>query len=112
MSNRQQNNRQYFRLVYPTDMTPSIKIGDHVYPVPEISEGGIRVQATRFPGLVVGDEVVATLFFDDGDELDVSGVVYRQDKQDYIIAPLIGISFKRIVKEQRKLLNRYPTTRS
>ena len=38
------NKRRYFRLAYPSSMMPSITIGKNQYPVPEISEAGIRIR--------------------------------------------------------------------
>ena len=113
-----ENQRRFYRLPYPDSIMPKIKIGDSEYLVPEISEGGLRIRQCRrignsqFLEFRAGDEVTGTITFDDGEMLCISGVVYRRDNEDYVIAPLEGISFKRIVLEQRRILNRFPSLRS
>lgn len=113
-----ENQRRFYRLPYPDPMMPKMRIGDSEYLVPEISEGGLRIRQCRgidknpFLEFREGDEVTGTITFDDGEVLGISGIIYRRDKQDYIIAPLEGISFKRIVLEQRRVLNRFPALRA
>ena len=112
------NQRRFYRLPYPDPVMPMIKIGDEEYLVPEISEGGLRVRpndgtaGSSLLELRVGEEVDGTITFDDGETLGISGIVFRKDQGEYIIAPLDGISFKTVVKEQRRVLNRFPSLRS
>ena len=112
------NQRQYYRLPYPDSVMPTIQIGESEYLVPEISEGGLRIRQCRrvdsspFLEFSVGDEVTGTIMFDDGEVVCISGIVFRRDKEEYVIAPLDGISFKRIVLEQRRILKQFPSLRS
>lgn len=97
---------------------PRIKIGDSEYLVPEISEGGLRIRQCLEIGespsfeFRVGDEITGTIMFDEGEILCIAGVIYRRDRNEYVVAPLEGISFKLIVQEQRRVLNRFPSLRS
>ena len=112
------NQRKYYRLPYPDSIMPTIQIGESEYLVPEISEGGLRIRQCRrvdsspFLEFEVGEEVTGTITFDDGDTVCITGVIFRRDKEEYVIAPLDGITFRRVVLEQRRILHRFPSLRS
>ena len=105
------DNRKFFRLAYPDAMMAVIVINGREYLVPEISEGGLRIRCNQFLEFRNGENVEATIYFQDGTEVPISGEISRRDSKDYVIAPLDGISFKLIVNEQRKLLQHYPFSR-
>ncbi len=102
------NNRKYFRLAYPTVMRPSVRIEGRDYIVPEISEGGLRLRCQEPFEFRIGDEVTGELMFRDGDNISIAGVVFRRASKDFVIAPLKGLSFKKIVLEQRRILRQFP----
>ena len=103
------NRRQYYRLPYPATMMPLIRIAGKEYSVPEISEGGLRIRCTDRNDFGIGDEVSGEIAFAENDTLTISGVILRRDGKDLIIAPLEGISFKRVVREQRRVLSQCPS---
>ncbi len=90
-------------------MMPLMWIGGKEYFVPEISEGGLRIRCTERYEFGVGDEVSGEIAFTEEDTLTISGVILRRDGKDLIIAPLEGISFKRVVSEQRRILTQCPS---
>jgi hypothetical protein len=92
-------------------MMPSIRIGDKEYAVAEISEGGLRLRCQNRSEFAVGETISGEIVFVDGDTMSISGVLLRRDLLDFVIAPIQGISFSRIVQEQRKVLSNCPSVR-
>ncbi len=112
MSDNRDNHRRYYRLAYPATMMPTLQIADERFVVPEISEGGMRIRCPDRFEFGIGDEVSGEIVFVDGDTLSISGVVLRCERHDLIIAPLEGISFQRVVSEQRRILSQCPSVRA
>ncbi len=108
--------RNYFRLEYPTEVRPQIYIDDDVYPVINLCEGGVkfsRVKGTQNQELDVGGDadLKARIIFHDSDESTVIGRVIRTDRDAIVLKLSEGISFQKIMAEQRFLLNKYGTLR-
>ena len=112
MSDKRDNHRRYYRLAYPSTMMPSMHIAGREYVVVEISEGGLRIRCEDRFEFGTGDEVRGEIVFQDDDAISISGVVLRCERHDLIIAPLEGISFKRVVFEQRRILSQCPSVRT
>jgi hypothetical protein len=108
----EQNKRNFFRLLYPLEVMPTIVISENEYSVRELSEQGISIFNTSRWKFRVGDEVSAELVFAHGESEQVSGEVIRIDHKSFVIGRVEGISLKRIVSEQRKLMNHYPIVKN
>ena len=101
------NHRRFYRLQYPEIMMPTATIAEAQYAVAEISEGGMRIRCPESREFRVGDTVDGLLTFDDGQTIDFSGMIYRRDESDYVIAPLDGVSFKLVVAQQQRVLSQF-----
>lgn len=98
--------RQFFRIEYPIDERPSLIVGDDTYEVLDTSERGMRlapIHAQAVPAALKG-----ILRFRDGSECQVAGSVARQAPDGSLVVKLtLGISLAQIMKEQRRLIQRY-----
>ena len=111
MARETNNQREYFRLSYPRRMMPTILIDETEYRISEISERGLRIQVQTLAGFPPGGEVTGIITFKDGARIEISGVTLRWDKREVIVAPLEGVTFRRIVIEQRSLIREFPLLR-
>ena len=87
---------------------PTIHIDGVEHRISEISEGGLRFQVQNLAAFPIGGEVCGIITFGDGARTPISAVTLRWDKLEVILAPLEGVSFKRIVTEQRSLIRECP----
>jgi hypothetical protein len=101
------NHRRFYRLQYPEKMMPTATIGQSQYAVSEISEGGMRIRCSQPREFRIGDTIEGLATFEDGQTIEFSGVIYRRDETDYVIAPLEGVSFKLVVAQQQKVLSQF-----
>ena len=58
--------------------------------------------------LPLGKSVSAELMLHDGSRLTIQGTVRRRDGEEWVIVDLEGISFARMLEEQRRLVKKYP----
>ena len=97
--------RKYFRLEYPPDEYPVIRIGRNPFPVLDISERGIRIlnaSQARFAEWIRG-----TITFFDGESIDLEGrIVWEKNGQIGIQIVVTPIPLARIMKEQQRLIAR------
>jgi c-di-GMP-binding flagellar brake protein YcgR len=101
------NHRRFYRLQYPEQMMPTATIGQSQYAVAEISEGGMRIRCAQPREFRIGATVDGLVTFEDGQTIEFSGVIYRRDETDYVIAPLEGVSFKLVVAQQQQVLSQF-----
>ncbi len=98
--------RQYFRIEYPVDERPTLVIGSESLEVVDTSERGMRVLPAK--GSPVPTHIKGTLKFRDGSECMVAGQVVRQAPDGSLVIQLtVGISLALIMKEQRRLIQKY-----
>jgi len=103
--------RRYFRLRYPFTYRHRPKLislqNKEVAEVTELSEGGLRCKSEdRWPlGCVVNARIH---FSDDNEEYQIVGVVVRYQGQEIVLRTPRGVSWQRMLAEQRKLLKIYP----
>lgn len=109
--------RNYFRLEYPSEVRPQIYIDDGVYPVINLCEGGVKFSRAKGKKsqeeLDIGGEaeLKARIIFHDSDESTVVGRIIRTDRDTIVLKLSEGVSFQKIMAEQRFLLNKYGTLR-
>ena len=107
MSDAPENNRRYYRLSYPDSLMPTAEISGHTYQVLEISEKGMRIRCGDFNRFRVSEKVSGEVTFSDGETLSIKGVIRRKERDHYVIYELVGITFNRLVQEQRLVISRY-----
>ena len=95
--------RRFFRLRYPPDARPLLRIGKNTFEVVDISERGIGFLNER--NVQFSDWVKGSITFRDGVTMDVEGkIVWEHDGKlgvDIIITP---IPPARVLQEQRHLI--------
>jgi hypothetical protein len=98
--------RQFFRIEYPIDERPCLIVGGDQYEVLDTSERGMRLSPLKSGP--VPSTVKGTLRFRDGSECLVAGTVARQAPDGSLVVKLnVGIPLSQIMKEQRRLIQRY-----
>lgn len=96
------NSRSFYRLRYPILERPKLEIDNKTYPVTELSEGGMRVEARELDKAIHG-----TLVLRDGSRMAVKGILGRTIGSEKVVVELTGVSFAVLMNEQRRLLKRY-----
>ncbi len=107
-----ENKRNFFRVFYPLGVMPTIAIRGWEYSVREFSEQGINVASTDRWEFRVGDGISGELVFTNGESEQVMGKIIRISHDSFVIGMVQGITQKRVVSEQRKLMHRFPTVRN
>lgn len=106
--------RNYFRVEYPSEVQPTIKLEDGSFPVINLCEGGVKFSFnTKDHDLKVLEQKTfhATIIFHNHDQSEVIGKIIRSDKNYLVLKLSKGVSFQKIMAEQRFLLNKYGTLR-
>ena len=98
--------RKYYRLKYPVAERPVVRSENCEYEIAEISEGGARIVVAGQGPFEAGQPFSGTILFADGEEVDVRGIILRQESDEIAVRLSIGISFKRMVTEQAQLKQR------
>jgi hypothetical protein len=84
-------------------------VGNHRYAVVEISEMGARVLIAGLEPLPQQGPVAGLIRFHDGELVAVQGTVLRVEAAQAVLKLTVGISLPRMLVEQRRLLQLYPT---
>jgi len=103
--------RAYYRVCYPRAARPILKIGSDCYEVIELSEGGLRFDH-RDRSLEDDTEVQGIICFPDGEQQEIEGAVIRRYGSETAVMLTRGITFGRIIQEQRHVLSTYPSVRT
>lgn len=98
--------REFFRVEYPIKYRPKLVIAEdeNEYDVVDISERGVKFLSKGGEGFE--DNVEGTITFHDGESLDVVGKVLRRANNKVVLSLVQKIPFRRIIKEQRYLINK------
>lgn len=102
--------REFFRLRYPLSSRPTLLIRSRTFLVAELSEKGLRLADQRGgPQFAVepGQQISGRINLPSGD-VEITGKVLRRDRQEVIVADVEGISFQKLLEEQRRLIKAYP----
>jgi hypothetical protein len=105
-SNREK--RRYYRLEYPAAERPTVRYKGRDYRVSEASEGGVKILLDRRCAVRVGQFFAGVIRFKDGGIVPIVGVVLRFDQREMVVKLTIGISFNRMIAEQRRIRQKYP----
>jgi hypothetical protein len=106
--------RTYFRVEYPPGVQPIIQFNKGRYPVINLCEGGVKFSFdTRSADLPSLEKKTfnATIIFHNHDQTQVIGRIIRAEKDSLVLQLSEGVSFQKIMAEQRFLLNKYGTLR-
>ena len=107
MTNKNEQQREHFRLVYPLDERPALTLGNKTFAVVDVSESGIRFAGGR-EKYTVGVAVKGDIVFPDNARCAIVGKVTRVvDGSDYIIRLDTPIPLARMMSEQRRLIQKY-----
>ncbi|MBD1557672.1 PilZ domain-containing protein [Vibrio sp. S9_S30] len=101
--------RRYYRLRYPKQERPVLRIKDQYYHICEVSEKGIRVLMANVASLYRGLTMAGTLRLHGNMNVSVEGAVLRFDNDEVILQLSKGPSLKNMVEEQRHIRKKYPT---
>ncbi|MCA9264291.1 MAG: PilZ domain-containing protein [Planctomycetales bacterium] len=101
------NQRRFFRLAYPLSDRPQLLLDGRNYEVSEISERGLRIYCTQTSKFEVGQCVEGVIIFHDGESAKISGTVGRLSDIEVVVVRVEGVTFARMVDEQRHLINKY-----
>jgi len=103
--------RDFFRLIYPPADRPNIKIEESRFPVGDLSEMGIKFfhqETIKFP---VGVRMKGTIIFKDGSKCEVEGDILRVDVDSTpaftVVEFVKGIPMAKMLEEQRILIKKY-----
>ena len=103
------NERAHYRLLYPQAERPTIRIEDRDYEVSEVSERGARILLAGVGAVHRDQSFAGVLRFRDGETVSVEGVVLRSDEKEMFVRFSSGVSMKRMMAEQIRLRQKYPT---
>ncbi|BCL73489.1 conserved hypothetical protein [Vibrio nigripulchritudo MADA3029] len=101
--------RKYYRLRYPKQERPVLRVKDQYYHICEVSEKGIRVLMANVASLYRGLSMAGTLRLNANTHIPVEGSLLRFDKNEVIFQLSKGPSLKNMVEEQRHIRKKYPT---
>ncbi|KLN64822.1 MULTISPECIES: PilZ domain-containing protein [Vibrio] len=100
--------RQFYRLRYPKRARPFVRLGEDLFQVTEVSEGGIRMVVSNANNMYRGLEIKGMLNLNDQSRVEIEGAVLRFDRDEVVVQLRKGPTFKIMVDEQRKIRNKYP----
>ena len=101
--------RKHHRLIYPESERPTVRISGQDYPVAEISEKGTKILLPKSCPVTQDQSVSGVLWFQDGVNILIQGVVQRCHENGMALKLSKGISMQRMIIEQSRLLQKYPT---
>lgn len=104
---RRAERRTYFRLSYPPADRPILLLYDEEYEITELSENTFTFRKKGELGLGNEPWMLASIRFHDGEEVRIEGVVIREEEAKAVVRVRGGISFQRMMKEQRHLVAKY-----
>jgi hypothetical protein len=100
--------RKHIRITYPLGCRPKLTILNKEYDVIDIAEHGIKFTCSKKQEFQQGSEVKISITFKDNESFDLKGTILRADKKIVILYLPEGISFERIIAEQRYLKSNMP----
>lgn len=100
-------NRAYYRLRYPDAERPRLQFDNSEYEVVELSELGGRIHLGGRE-LRSGTAISGWVRFRDGESAPIEGQVIRTEGKEAVLQLTEGVSFSRMLAEQRRLIRLYP----
>ncbi len=103
-----ENQRNFFRLHYPSGAAPKFLSGGLAYEVLEISEFGIKILRKSGVNLENHTIMVGSLIFQNGEAHLLYGSLLRSNDDTLIIALKKPLALKVIRQEELRLLRLFP----
>jgi hypothetical protein len=98
--NSENERRQYFRLLYPSELAPEIVISGTTFRVLDLSEKGIRFRKDFNIRLDTGQSVKGIVVFQDLSKFEFQGYVLRVVNREAVVIFLKTLPYQRIMAEQ------------
>ncbi len=100
--------RNHFRIEYPKEVRPKIEIGDQVFEVINLCEGGVKFSLVKSsPKMDEKKPILGKIVFYDSEEKNVIGTIIRSDKSSIVLKFTEGIPYQKIMNEQRFILKKF-----
>lgn len=99
--------RSFYRLQYPEAERPRLFFENMEFKVAELSESGMRIVLGGWR-LKSERPMLGWIKFKDGLASVVEGKVLRIEEGEAIVHLTLGVSLKRMLAEQRRLIRLYP----
>ena len=106
-----ENERAFYRLVYPLTARPRLRVGPYPLEVIDLSEEGIRVLQNPALQLVVGEGFEGTIDLPSGPSLPIEGMVLWVDPPRIGARLIQGVPFSVMLEEQRYIQRRFAARR-
>ena len=90
--------RKCFRLIFPSDRMPRIKISGKAYAIIDMSENGIRFY-NPFNHRIPDDQFTAHVAFQDGEQIEVTARVVRFEPLMVALILIQGVPYDRMLAE-------------
>jgi len=100
--------RAFYRLRYPESERPKLLADNMECDVLELSESGARLAQVR-RHFRTGRTVSGAIQFAEGDAVEVEGTVLRIEGAEVVVQLTMCVSLKRMLEEQRRLIQQYPS---
>lgn len=98
--------REFYRLIYPVAVRPTIQVGAFVYEAFDVSEYGIKLLCDDL-NFRLGQTILGTITFHDSMSYPIEGVVLRITRYEVILRLMKPIPERRMLDEQRFIINKY-----
>ena len=105
---KENNKRELYRITYPVNDRPILKLLGNEFEVTNISERGIKFICKQCSEFKIDLEVKFTLIFHDNESFLLEGRILQTYKSAVVIGLRRNIPFERIILEQRYILTNYP----
>ena len=103
--------RKFFRIRYPVQERPRLRILAETFSVIDTCETGLLFFSKSAPRFNPDEEVNGQLVFHDGTRVKIRGRVLRRNKNEYAMELKQGIPLPKMMEEHLGLLSRYPAQR-
>lgn len=102
-----ENQRQHYRLNYPTPERPTLNLSKQSFEVLQIAESSIVI-STAENGLNSEYIFQGEISFNDGTSDTIAGTILKDSDEQAVISLTETLSFKRLMSEQRRIKVKYP----
>jgi hypothetical protein len=92
--------RQYYRLIYPSELSPEVVILGMTFKVMDISEKGLRFRKEFSTRIDTGQGVQGVIIFQDLSKFEFKGYILRVVNREAVIIFLKNLPYQKIMAEQ------------
>ena len=99
--------REYFRVEYPSGYRPRFVVAGESFEILDVSECGIRFLIVDGTNFIIGAHIKGNIHFTDGEELECSGVVLRNEFGAVALQQDVSIPLAKIRAEHLNLIRNF-----